>query len=72
MILSNCEGTVDKIYTGQIFAVFYHVLDYLPKYEVGDKICQIKIGATVPMEFKVVDELDATTRGDGGFGSTGQ
>jgi dUTP pyrophosphatase len=72
MILSNCEGTVDKIYTGQIYAVFYHVLDYLPKYEVGDKICQIKIGATVPMEFKVVDELDATTRGNGGFGSTGK
>ena len=72
MVLSNCEGTIDKIYTGQIYAVFYHVLDYLPKYKVGDKICQIKIGATVPMEFKIVDELTATKRGDGGFGSTGE
>lgn len=72
MILSNCEGTIDKIYTGQIYAVFYHVLDYLPKYKVGDKICQIKIGATVPMEFKKVDELTETKRGDGGFGSTGE
>lgn len=72
MILSNCEGTIDKGYTGHIYATFYHVLDYLPKYEVGDKICQIKIGATVPMEFKVVDELNETKRGDGGFGSTGK
>lgn len=72
MSLSNCEGTVDKGYIGNIYAVFYHLLDNMPKYEVGDRVCQIKIGATVPMEFIVVDELSNTSRGDGGFGSTGK
>ena len=72
MILSNCEGTIDKNYTGIISAFFYHVLEDMPKYEVGDKVCQIKVGATVPMDFVVVDSLDKTDRGDGGFGSTGR
>jgi dUTP pyrophosphatase len=44
----------------------------MPKYEVGDKIGQIKIGATFPIEFIEVDSLDSTERGDGGFGSTGK
>ena len=72
MVLSNCEGTVDQGYTGEIKAVFYHVMPNMPKYEVGDKICQIKIGFTTPMEFEVVDELDETSRGAGGYGSTGK
>lgn len=70
MSLCNCEGTIDKNYTGKISAYFYHVLDNMPKYEVGDKVCQIKIGATIPIDFVVVDELDSTDRADGGFGST--
>lgn len=73
MILANCVGTIDQPgYIGEISAYFYHILDYLPKYEVGDKVCQIKVGATVPIDFCVVDELKPTTRGEGGFGSTGQ
>lgn len=72
MSLCNCEGTIDKNYIGKISAYFYHVLDYMPKYKVGDKVCQIKIGATIPMEFIVVNELVETDRGSGGFGSTGE
>lgn len=53
-------------------AVFYHVLPNMPKYEVGDKIIQIKLGFTLPMEFVEVDELDPTERGDGAYGSTGK
>ena len=25
MVLSNCEGTIDELYTGEVYAVFYHV-----------------------------------------------
>lgn len=72
MVLTNCEGTIDELYTGEVSAVFYHLMPNMPKYEVGDKIGQIKIGATFPIEFVEVEELDKTARGDGGYGSTGK
>jgi dUTP pyrophosphatase len=72
MVLSNCVGTIDELYRGEVCAVFYHVMTDLPKYEVGDRIGQIKIGTTFPIEFVEVDVLDDTERGDGGYGSTGK
>lgn len=70
--LANCEGTIDELYRGEVSAVFYHVMPTMPKYEVGDRIGQIKLGITFPMEFVEVDELDDTERGAGGYGSTGK
>lgn len=72
MVLANSQGTIDEGYTNEISAIFYHIMPNMPKYEVGDKIGQIKIGATFPIEFIEVDSLDSTERGDGGFGSTGK
>ena len=72
MVLSNCVGTIDENYRGEVCAVFYHVMTDLAKYEVGDRIGQIKIGTTFPIEFVEVDELDSTERNAGGFGSTGK
>ena len=71
MVFSNCEGTIDELYTGEVFAVFYHVFPNMERYKVGQRIGQIKIGITMPVEFVVVDELDETERNDGGYGSTG-
>ncbi len=39
-------------------------------YNKGDKVCQLKITKVENVEFVLVDELDSTTRGEGGFGST--
>lgn len=72
MVLSNCTGTVDELYRGEVSAVFYHLVKSLPIYKVGDKIIQCKLGFTVPIEFEEVDELSETSRGDGGYGSTGK
>ena len=72
MVLSNCYGTIDAGYTGEISAVFYHVMPNMPKYEVGDRIFQICIGHTYDIEFEEADELSTTDRGDGGYGSTGK
>lgn len=72
MVLSNCEGTIDEGYRNEVFAIFYHVMPNMPKYEVGDRIGQIKIGVTTPIDFEVVDELNNDTdRGLDGFGSSG-
>ena len=43
----------------------------MPRYKVGDKIGQLTLSITEPMEFVEVESLDKTDRGDGGFGSTG-
>ena len=72
MVLANSCGTVDYGYTGEVCAFFYHVMPDMPKYEPGDRVAQMKIGFTVPIEFVEVEELDDTDRGDGGFGSTGK
>lgn len=71
MILSNCIGTVDENYNGEIFLVFYHVLPNMPRYKVGNAIAQMKIGTTFPINFVEVKELSKTDRNDGGFGHTG-
>lgn len=72
MVLSNSVGTVDDLYRGEVSAIFYHVFTDMPRYRVGDRIGQIKLGVTLPMEFEEVDNLGDTERGDGGFGSTGR
>ena len=71
MVLSNCEGTIDEGYRGEVCAVFYHVMPEMPRYRVGDRIGQIKIGSTVPIEFVEVEELSASERGEKGYGSSG-
>ena len=72
MILSNCEATIDEGYRGEVAAIFYHVKPELPRYKVGDKLGQIKIGITFPIEFEEKKKLDASTRGKKGFGSSGE
>lgn len=72
MVLSNCTGTIDEGYINETSAVFYHVMSNMPRYRVGDKIGQIKIGITFPIEFKEVKEFAETDRGMRGYGSSGQ
>ena len=72
MSLSNCLGTIDEGFNAEISAVFYHVMPNMPKYEVGDKVIQIKLGRTIPMEFVEAVELDETSRNGGAYGSTGK
>ena len=73
MILSNCIGTVDEGYTGEISAVFYHVMPNMERYHVGDRIAQLHFDRTTKfLDFIEVNKLDETARGDGGYGSTGK
>jgi dUTP pyrophosphatase len=70
MVLSNCEGTGDEGYTNEYSAVFYHVMPNMPRYKVGDKIAQLKIGMTFPITFKEVEDFKETERGMRGYGSS--
>ena len=73
MVLSNCIGTIDEGYTGEISAVFYHVMPNMERYHVGDRIAQLHFDQTTKfLDFIEVDELDETERGRNGYGSTGK
>lgn len=72
MVLSNCIGTLDELYTGQVYAIFYKVVEFGEPYKVGDRIGQLYFDTTEPIRFIEVDNLEETERGDGGFGSTGK
>ena len=66
------DGTIDCGYTGPIkVKLFNHGSS---KYEVkaGDKIAQLVIVPCVLLPMELVDSLEETDRGDGGFGSTGR
>ena len=45
-------------------------VNFTKLYNKGDKVCQLKVTKVENVEFVLVYELDSTTRGDGGFGST--
>ena len=66
------DGTIDAHYTGSIrVCLFNHGSS---KYEVkaGDKIAQLVIVPCMLPRLELVDSLEETDRGDGGFGSTGR
>lgn len=70
MILANHVGLIDPDYRGEILFRF----KWIPgskAYEVGEKIGQIVFVQIPEIDMLVVDELSSTSRGDGGFGSSG-
>jgi len=71
LILANSPGTIDSNYRGSIKCRF-KAIPNTTIYNVGDRIAQLIIQPIPKIEFEVVDELSDTTRGDGGFGSSGK
>ena len=68
--LRNSVGVLDSGYRGQVILKFAGNLSGDP-YSVGDRIGQIIILPYPQVEFEMVKELSETSRGSGGFGSTG-
>lgn len=66
------EGVIDVGYTGSIVAKLYNHSgkDYLVN--KGDKITQLVIMPILTPDLEIVDSLEDTERGTGGFGSTGR
>ena len=66
------EGVIDVGYTGSIVAKLYNNSGYDYKVNAGDKITQLVIMPILTPTLEVVDSLEETERGAGGFGSTGK
>lgn len=70
--LINCVGTIDEDFRGTIFVPLINLSNEPYTVKVGDRIAQMVIAQYVRAEAILVDELDETERGEGGFGSTGR
>ena len=70
--LVNAPGTVDEDYRGEISVLLINHGHERVTIEPGHRIAQLVIAPVIQAELEVVDELDATERGAGGFGSTGR
>lgn len=68
----TAEGVIDSGYTGSIRVKLYNHTEKPYIFERGDKIAQLVILPIITPELELVDELEQTERGDGGFGSTGR
>lgn len=67
----NKVGVVDSDYRGEIFVFLYNEGSENFTVNDGDRIAQMVISPYFKADFLVVDELNDTTRGENGFGSTG-
>ncbi len=66
------EGVIDVGYTGSIVVKLYNHSGYDYTVNAGDKISQLVILPMLTPDLELVDRLDDTERGAGGFGSTGK
>ena len=67
----SCGGTIDEGYTGSIHVKLYNLGKKPYMIRKGQKICQLVIMPCLKPDLEIVEKLEDTERGTGGFGSTG-
>ena len=70
--ITTVDGVIDEGYTGEITVRLLNDSTETHAFSAGDKITQLVIVPYFAPELELVDELEATERGDNGFGSTGR
>ena len=68
---ANCVGVCDEDYRGEYIVAVHNDTDIKQFIAHGDRIAQLVVLPYIPVTFTTTDELTETTRGNGGFGSTG-
>ena len=69
---ANCVGVVDSDYRGEIMVALHNHGLEAQTVENGERIAQMIITPVLTPKYEAVAELSDTTRGVGGFGSTGK
>lgn len=69
--LANSPGTIDSDYRGPLGVILLNAGQEVFAVEHGMRIAQMVMAPVVQAGFELVEALDATARGLGGFGSTG-
>jgi len=68
----NTPGTIDADYRGEIGVILINLSQEQFVIENGERICQMIISSHETVEWNLVEELEQTLRGAGGFGHTGK
>lgn len=69
---ANCVGVCDSDYRGEYIVPLHNDTDQPYIVHHGDRIAQMIVLPFLSVEFREVDELSETNRGESGFGSTGK
>ena len=64
-------GVIDSDYRGELIILLINLGTESVSFKAGDRIAQLIIENAAPSTFEFADDLSDTTRGDGGFGSSG-
>jgi dUTP pyrophosphatase len=67
----NTPGTIDSDYRGEVKVILINLGHEPVSFNVGERIAQLVICPVARVQLQVVEDLDETQRGEGGFGSTG-
>ena len=70
--LPNSPGTIDADYRGEIGVILMNLGSEPFTVEPGDRIAQMVLAPVTRVVWREAEALDATERGEGGFGSTGK
>tara|TARA_B100002052_G_scaffold298156_1_gene330788 strand:- start:752 stop:1189 length:438 start_codon:yes stop_codon:yes gene_type:complete len=70
--MANSIGLIDAGYRGEIMAVCDNIKNYSYQIKKGERLFQLVSNDLSEIEFKIVDSLSDSSRGKGGFGSTGK
>ena len=72
IVLGNLVGLIDSDYQGQLFVSCWNRSQEAFLMNPMERMAQLVIVPVVQAHFTVVDEFNASDRGEGGFGSTGK
>jgi len=72
IVLGNGVGLIDSDYQGQLFVSCWNRGRLPFTIEVGERIAQMIIVPVVQAGFDIVEDFEASARGEGGFGSSGR
>jgi dUTP pyrophosphatase len=72
IVLGNLVGLIDSDYQGQVFVSCWNRSDSAYTIEAGARIAQMVILPVIPASWEIVEDFEASDRGDGGFGHTGR
>jgi dUTP pyrophosphatase len=72
IVLGNLVGLIDSDYQGQLFVSCWNRGDKSYSIEVGARIAQLVIVPVAQVSFNRVESFEESSRGEGGFGSTGK
>ena len=71
LMVLNSPGTIDADYRGEIKVILMNLGGDSVTIDRGDRIAQLVIAPVTRVVIEEIDEVEETTRGEGGFGSTG-